>query len=140
MDTQNNDILYELVRSEKKFDNNQSKIAKLENTNDSLTSEICWTIHNSKNAILQQIEDNREYLNLHPGFSNTVDDINEWISQDQIDNISRAKTVIRILTEIDSHNQNIDAHQDNNFFTLKPSKVIDKMAKALLKEELDNVN
>lgn len=128
-------ILDEITEKNKEYDNNIIKMSVLEERNDRLMAEICYDIIKSRNNILKEIEENKDYLKLLPKTAATVDGVIEYISNDEL-NSSNVKLIIEILLEIQKHN---NYNKDENMKLSIPKRIFDKYAKKI-KESLGNDN
>lgn len=137
------DILDELSQIAEMYDNNLEQVEELEKKNIRLSSEMCLNIKKSKSEIIKQINDNEDYLKLNPNISGIIDDVLKQISHDAINDISKAKTVIEILREIEEHNQNIELQQkrqmNNDTIAMNSHSFFNKIVVAV-KEDLQNGN
>lgn len=137
-------ILDEINRKNDKYNNNITKIGELEKENDRLIAEICYTIKNSKNNILEEIDLNKDYLKMLPNTGQSVDFVMKKLSNDEID-ISSAKFVIELLVEIEKHNSNISRKsslkgRNTNTSTAKGlwNKLTDRFMEMTIEENCEN--
>lgn len=134
------DKFSDIVNKNEKYDNNIKQIALLEETNVEIASEIFFDINNSREDILSELNKNKDFLKTHSKFSNLIDKVIKELSENYIDDITKAKLILEILKSIERHEIDMRNYEKKTNCNKSDSRGLFDIFTKIVKESLNNDN
>ena len=134
------DKFSDIVNKNEKYDNNIKQIALLEEINVEIASEIFFDINNSREDILSELNKNKDFLKTHSKFSNLIDKVIKELSENYIDDITKAKLILEILKSIERHEIDMRNYEKKTNCNKSDSRGLFDIFTKIVKESLNNDN